>query len=162
MGMIWTANRLSEAQARELLIDPEAYFSFIEEDHSEHAIDLDKAWQGIHWLLTGSAGPTDTAESLAIYGWEAGELLEIDAGYGQPALLWPDRVQDVNAALQRLTDQELQQRFNPEQMSNSPLYPDLWDEEDIFETYLLPYAQQLRKFYAAAARNRQAVVMAIT
>src|SRR3569832_1383456 len=96
MGMIWVGYRRDAAVARQLLEDPEQFGELLESDDEETSVDLDKAWHGIHWLLTGSADPTAETLSDAILG---GEGIGEDLGYGPGRLLAAARVGAVAEAL---------------------------------------------------------------
>jgi hypothetical protein len=69
------------------------------------SIDLDKAWHGIHYLLTGTAEGGDGPEALAILG---GEEFGPDVGYGPARFLLPGDVKAVSDALARLTERDCQ------------------------------------------------------
>ncbi len=73
--------------AADLAADPDLFEVLLDDDPSDEFLDLDKAWHGLHWLLTGTADDTDTPAGQAILGGtEIGE----DKGYGPSRLLRPD------------------------------------------------------------------------
>src|ERR1700761_9537434 len=76
---------------------------------SERSIDLDKAWHGIHWLLTGDSWGGEAPLALAIVG---GEDIGPDLGYGPARVVTPEQAQAVAAALSDLTDEELARRYD--------------------------------------------------
>ena len=53
MSMISILVFASDEEIRQLLDQPDSIYEFIEQERT--STDLDKAWHGIHWLLTGSA-----------------------------------------------------------------------------------------------------------
>lgn len=158
MGMVWVAHRRPYDEAAALVASPESVESLLESDDDGTSVDLDKAWHGLHWLLTGSADPTDDVASEAILGGDpAGE----DLGYGPARLLAPERVQLVAAALQGMGRDALRQRVDLNAMAGAGLYPDIWDEDDVFDAYLAPAYERLRSFYVDASRTGQAVIQII-
>lgn len=158
MGMIWVAYRRSAGEAAELVESTDSIELLLESDDDETSVDLDKTWHGIHWLLTGSHDPTDDVTSEVIFG---GQPVGEDRGYGPARLLDPERVRAVASILRALPADELRQRVDLEAMSAADLYPDIWDEADVFDEYLAPAYDELRAFYADAAHEGQAVIQTI-
>src|SRR5215469_5970475 len=90
-------------------------------------VDLDKAWHGIHYLLTGSIEPNGTLASKVIMG---GEAIGPDQGYGPAQLLQPDEVKEIAQLLDRTTPDTLRQRFKPKEMTRAGVYPAIIWERD--------------------------------
>lgn len=151
---------LSAGRAEEVAADPGRLEELVEEDTpGEEFLDLDKAWHGLHWLLTGSVDDTSTPAGQAVLGGtEIGE----DWGYGPPRLLRPDDVRRVAEALDAVTADDLRARFDAGAMTAADVYPFIWDEEDVFEEYLAPSFDLLRDFYARAASRGDAVLAVLT
>ncbi len=160
MGMVFEARMLSAARAEEVAVDPDLLEGLVQEDTvDEHFLDLDKAWHGVHWLLTGTVDNASTPAGMAIMGGaEIGE----DWGYGPPRLLRPGDVRRVADALVELDDDDLRRRFDAGAMTRAEVYPLIWDEEDVFVEYLAPSFAMLRDFYALAASRGDAVLALIT
>ncbi len=96
--MVWVGFRRDDETARETLENPEAWDDHLFEgdDDDEKCVDMDKAWHGLHRLLTGSAYATSDVASQAIFG---GEPVGEDLGYGPPRLL---SAVDVRSVAERL------------------------------------------------------------
>jgi hypothetical protein len=156
MGMIFEARRLAAGQADALVADPAAVAAALEDDGD--VLDLDKAWHGIHFLLTGSAWEISPGAGEAVLG---GEPVGEDNGYGPPRLLRADRVRAVAAALREVSAETLGARFIPDAALAAEIYPQVWDEED-FAGYLLPNFLSLRDFYLAAADRNADVLLLIS
>jgi len=156
MGMVWVAYRRQESEAREILEDEERLDELLESE--EASADLDKAWHAIHWLLTSGETTTDESLSDAVMG---GEEIGDDRGYGVPRLLSPERVQAVARSLAGIDGASLESRMDPQAMEAAEVYPSIWDEADVFDSYLGPLYEDLREFYAAAAAADEAVIHAI-
>jgi hypothetical protein len=122
------------------------------------SIDLDKAWHGIHYLLTGTAEGGDGPEALAILG---GEEFGPDVGYGPARFLLPGDVKAVSDALARLTPENLAERFNPQDMSEKDIYLSPMWERDGAEAldYALEHYQKLPVLYRDAAQRGDAVIL---
>ncbi|MBL0211971.1 MAG: YfbM family protein [Holophagaceae bacterium] len=123
-------------------------------------LDLDKAWHGIHFLLTGSSRETTGLSSSVILG---GEKIGKDIGYGSAAYHSPETVKQIAKLLKSIPLSELSKRFNPIKMDKEQVYPDIWKEEgDQALAYLLEYYKELVAFYSKAAKSGKAVLFAVT
>ena len=122
--------------------------------------DLDKAWHGIHYLLTGTAYEGEGPVSYLLAGGQ--EVGDIDVGYGPVRALTPSEVQDFRRAIAGLSVEDLRARFNPEEMMELGIYPDIWDRdpaEDDTLAYCLEYFKTLRDFVDAAASKNQGLLI---
>lgn len=120
-------------------------------------IDVDKAWQAIHFLLVGDPWKGDGPLALAVLnGPEIGD----DAGYGPATYLTPEEVRDVAAALEPITPEQLGQRFDPTAMMAQQIYPEIWDEDDEEELieYITEGYQEVRSYYLDAAAKGNAML----
>lgn len=143
---------------RHLVADPEQIEELLESDDDLTTVDLDKAWHGVHWLLTGSAEPTTATASLAILG---GEPFGEDLGYGPARILSPESSRDVGQLLASLDFAALRDRVDPDAMDAAGVYPAIWTESDIFDSYLLPALHNLRDFYGAASSSGEYVIQTL-
>lgn len=137
-----------------LLDDPDSIVEFVEEAVEEGArpnIDLDKAWHGIHYLLTGTAwGGTEPLHYIVTGGQQIGE---VDVGYGPARAFTSEQARAFASAIAAVTPDELASRFNPHAMAELEIYPDIWGRdpaEDDTLTYLLDYFEALKEFVELA------------
>ena len=167
MGMIFSGRRLSAAELQAVRTDPTVAGALLFDDRyadsdsnrDPERVDLDKAWHGIHYLLTGTVWEIGDGLGAAILG---GEPLEERGGY-PPRLLDPETVRTVAQALAAVDVDMLRARYDPAAMTAAAIYPDIWDEGDeAFDTYLAPHFLALRRFYQAAAADGQAALIVIT
>jgi Domain of unknown function (DUF1877) len=124
------------------------------------SVHLEKAWHGLHYLLTGSAGEGGLPLGFLLEGGrEVGE----DLGYGSPRLFEPDEVQHLNAVLAPITDDELWSRFDPDAMEAEGVYPGIWDEEeaDLREEYVT-YFLELKQVVAQASIGGMGLVVILS
>ena len=125
--------------------------------------DLDKAWHGLHYLLTGSAwGGDPPLNFLAAGGREVGDL---EVGYGPARVFSAAETRAVRDALARLTDEDLRARFDADAMTAAEIYPDvIWKRvppEDDPLGYLLEHSVTLRAFLEDAVAARVGFVVAL-
>lgn len=120
-------------------------------------LDIDKAWHGIHFLLTASEWEGEPPWSWVILG---GTAIGPDVGYGPARYLSPDQVNEVAQALASLSRNELAERFDPVAMDNAGIYPEIWERDgpDGLE-YLLSYYDEVVKYYQEAAGRKQAMLL---
>ena len=132
--------------------------------HTGEMIGLDKAWHGLHFLLTGTA---DGGREPACFLLSGGETLgdEDDDGF-QAHLLDAEQVRWFAEHLALLDSAELTRRFDPDRMTRLRIYPDvIWkrpEEEDQPRGYLLAAFTELREFVESAAAEGDAVVVCIS
>jgi hypothetical protein len=127
-------------------------------DGPPYYVDVDKAWHGIHFMLTGK--PEGGAEplSLAVLG---GEEVGDDMGYGPARFLTPEQVRRVAAALEKLSIDEFASRYAPKEMEAAKVYPEvIWlrDEQEALNYVLEKYQQMIAFYQDAAARGDGAIL----
>jgi len=142
-----------------LLEDPEKVVGLLYPDDDEdppNSMDVDKAWHGLHYLLTGEAEGGEEPLSLAILeGTEIGPELD----FGPARYLTGEEVKAVAHALAALTPEALAQRYNPRDMQEKQIYPEIWQDDDPESVdYLLHFFPDLQQFYADAAARGDAVI----
>ncbi|MFE6510660.1 YfbM family protein [Nocardioides sp. NPDC057767] len=161
MGMIWIALAVDETTAEGIKTDPERLWDLEErlaDDNDPRLVDVDKAWHGIHWLLTGSVWEGEPPLGDAIFG---GDEFGEDNGYGRPRHLCADRTVKVHAALSALSEAELTSRYDGAAMNAAELYPvGIWEEDG--QAYTFEHLAELRAFYAHAASNGLSVIQQLT
>ncbi|MEU5908782.1 YfbM family protein [Micromonospora sp. NPDC047467] len=156
--MIFNARRLSAEELAAVLADPEKVGTLFQGGPDE--LDLDKAWHGLHYLLTGDTYEIRGDVGPAILG---GDPIGPDLGMGPARLLTSDVVRAVAAALGTLDEATLRDRYDPAALSDAEIYPHIWDDgDDEFDNYLLPHFTALRDFYRTAAERGEAVLLAVT
>jgi hypothetical protein len=124
------------------------------------SVHLEKAWHGLHFLLTGSAA--ECGEPLGFL-LEGGQEVGEDDGYGAPRLFQPGDVEQINAALAQISDDELWGRFDPELMEAESIYPGIWDEEEeeLRDEYLT-YFHELKKVVAQAGKEGMGLLVTLS
>jgi len=125
--------------------------------------DLDKAWHGIHYLLTGTSWKGTPPLNLLVSGGRA--VGDIDVGYGPARVLTAVDTRKACEALRALTDEDLRARFNPTDMLAKEIYPEIWDrspEEDDTLGYLIEHVQTLRRFLDQAVAQKLGLVVYVS
>jgi hypothetical protein len=173
MGMYSQLHQLSPDYAQKLLQNPDEVHYYVDKADSGRLpkeaqgedLNLDKAWHGLHYLLTGTAWQgAEPACYLLAGGTQIGYEQEHDVcGYGPARILTPAQVANFEASVVELTLAEIRRRYNPEEMTRLEIYPEIWSRKDDeaqsnFE-FLAEAAQELQGFLQRAASNGKAVII---
>ncbi|MGE0128111.1 MAG: YfbM family protein [Blastocatellales bacterium] len=162
MSMICNLVEVDEDQLDDLLDDPEGILDLLDELAEEEAeeTDLDKAWHGIHFLLTGSAWEGKEPLCYLVKGGK--EVGDDEFGYGPARILRPEQVANWANALSTISADHLRKRFDPEVMAKAKIYPEIWrgdsEEGDPLE-YLLDYYGELRSFVEEAKNANKGIII---
>lgn len=159
MAMTWAARALTPEEHEAVRADPRSAAALVEDEPPDgrRSVDLDTAWHGIHWLLTGTAFEADTPHGQAIFG---GEPIGADLGHGPAHLMEASTVRRIAAALESIRAADLADRVDFAAMTEADIYPGFWGERDIVE-WLRPRYKALRRFYRRAAKRGMPVLTAI-
>lgn len=120
MGMVLCLRRILDEEAfRAAASDLDDLLQFLESAEEDDYVDFDKAWQALHFILTGSPYEGDPPLNFLL---QAGEETGEDIGYGPARFASPDEVRDFRNAFAKLTDAELRRRYDPERMVAADVY----------------------------------------
>jgi hypothetical protein len=159
--MIGNFLAVSPEQLDRLIADPESVPDFVSSQGEATApagpLDIDKAWHGLHFLLTGSPWEGDPPWSWVILG---GTPIGPDVGYGPARYLTPTQVQEVARVLAGLSRGELAKRYDPKAMEKAEIYPEIWerDGQEGLE-YLLASYEDVVKYYQDASARKMAMFL---
>jgi hypothetical protein len=123
-------------------------------------LDIDKSWQGIHFLLTGRAFEGDPPLNFILGGGEW--LGDVDVGYGPARALRSGEVRAIADALNGVRPDSLRERFDPKTMMDEGVYPEIWDRdpaEDDTLGYLLEYFDDLQAFIRRRAERGEGMLV---
>jgi hypothetical protein len=127
---------------------------------SHNKLSLEKEWHGVHYLLCGSAEPDGSVLGEAVLGGtDLGDDEEGFSGYSPARLLTPEKVTQINGALNRPgLEAEASSRFDASAMNKMGIYPG-FRASDL--EGLLHGLRRLRSFYAESAAAGRAIVTCI-
>jgi hypothetical protein len=161
MSMVCCLREISDSDIQSLLKDPEQILELLEDDEDE--IDLDKAWHGIHFLMTGAAW--EGAEPLCYLVSGGHAVGDVDVGYGPARALTSKQVASFDTALSGITADELGKRFDPQAMAKAEIYPEIWgrhSEEEDNLAYLLDYFDEMKIFVAKTREQGKGMLVYLT
>jgi len=117
--------------------------------------ELDKAWHGVHYVLSGTVEPGESLLSRAVLGGT--EVGEDFSGYGEARFFTAAQVGELAAALGAPgVEQEATARYDPGRMNALQIYPFGWGPGA--RDWILESFRSLRDFYTAGAAEGHAVV----
>jgi Domain of unknown function (DUF1877) len=124
--------------------------------------DLDKAWHGLHYLLTQSAnGGTPPLDFLTAGGTEiAGQ----EVGYGPARAFRATEVKSISEALERVSAEDLRGRYDAAAMMRADVYPGIWDRhppDDDPLGYLMENLDTLRGALRTLVNRKSGLVVTL-
>ena len=159
MGMVGNLLRVSKEDLEPILrqpaLAPEFLFEGFHRAADSQHLCLDKAWNLVHFALTGEGLDSKHPLGAAILG--GAQIGDVDVGYGPAQYLATDEVKAIATALNQVDIDALHRTFSPKDANELGVYPSDIVAED-WEA-IAPYLRQLQQFYVAAAERGQFVVL---
>lgn len=130
---------------------------FPDAEDTDRGIDLDVAWDAIHFLLTGRRDGGSPPMANAIKG---GHPIGPDLGMGPARYLAPEEVKAVADALAQVTKDILRRQFNPVAMKKAKVYnAEAWSRGDEAFEELFGHFEFLQRYYRNAAERGDAILI---
>lgn len=120
-------------------------------DNRLENIDIDKAWHGIHFLLTGTNEVTKSAASSLLNG----EKIYKNDDF---LILTSSQVLEFNSHIENITPDILSRNYDPEKMDKLNVYPSNYSSGERLE-YLLSYYLILKDFVNRTAKTNLALLL---
>lgn len=122
--------------------------------------EMDKLWDGLHYLLTGNSASQpieDHPLSEAIVGVHVLDAEEFVSVIGS------DELSRILEALHSVNRTVLQQHFNPADFRSKQIYPDIWADDEAEErfTELITELNQLTHFYEQSLAQGHDILISI-
>jgi hypothetical protein len=160
MSMIGNYLKLSNEQLEAIINEPARAeeFAYPEDgDYPAGALDIDKSWHLIHFLLNGETWGGEGPLSNVVLGGH--ELPDTDAGYGPFRYLEPVEVRSTSEALASVSSEALWARFDAQQVQAAEIYPTSWSGDYGDREYISQNFETLRRFFSEAAASGKAMLM---
>ncbi|MEZ6120001.1 MAG: YfbM family protein [Pirellulaceae bacterium] len=153
--MIGNFLQVTPQQLNELIAAPESIEDLLYRDGDDDSgIDIDKAWHGIHFMLTGQQYEGTPPFSDVIF---ATKTVGDDVGYGPARYLTAAEVAAVADALSSLPSDEFGKRYDAAALTANDIYPQIWSGDEDLD-YLLSWYDTLRDYYLDAAAKGNAML----
>lgn len=130
---------------------------------SENELWLDKAWHGIHFLLTGSAWEGKEPLNFLVVAGEA--IKGTDNGYGEDRAFTSEQVKNIDKELQGISKEEFESRFDSAKMMEEDIYPTIWDrpkEEDDTLGYISEYFVEMKQYINRIAEQNMGMIVVLS
>lgn len=166
MGMRACYQMADGAKIRELKgKDPEELFEEIEElqETDDYVLDIDKLWDGLHFLLTGITASEPIADNPLSEAIVGVEMFSDDADADFIAYILPERVDAVLNALKSFEIEKAIANFDPKDFARNGIYPNVWlrDDKEDLKQELTECFNALKDFYENAAQQKKGVIVSI-
>lgn len=135
----------------------------IQEEEEAEVYDMDKLWDGLHFVMTGvsAVSPVENSPlSEAVIG--TASFPEDEAGVFI-AYIYPERVKEISAAMNEFNIDKALEGFIPHVLAENDIYPEIWDDEETDELReeLAESFHGLKEFYAVVADAGKGVIVSI-
>lgn len=135
----------------------------LEEEGEVEVCELDKLWDGLHFLMTG-ASATAPPENCLLSEAVVGTTVFSDDESGLfISYVTEERVQEVAASMNGFDIEKALAGFLPHRFSENDIYPDIWDNEDAdgLREELSEAFHDLKEFYAKMEQENKGVIVSI-
>lgn len=160
MSMIGYLLRVPQSELDEYLNDSSLLAAKIANDEfdADQIVEIDKAWDGIIYLLTGAGVATSEGPLLKVLF--SGQLIdpEQDLGYGPAHYNTPSQVAGLNTEISKISAEDLLPKFNAAEMNKLEVYPAIWDDDEDTFTYLADNFESVKAIYYEAAERGEAII----
>ncbi len=166
MGMIGNYLRVSKEELQSYLADSSLLEVRVYDEENlsdENLIDVDKTWEGLFFVLTGQSLETaEKADTPLLWTLSPLQIIDpdLDMGYGPATYSTVEQTKEVSTAINRISIEEVKNRFNGEVMMEMGIYPNSWVDNESLE-FLIENFILLKDFYNRAAAEGQAVIIFI-
>lgn len=145
MGSVLSFTRVTPEELDRAFADPEWAAEHVVDDEDRAGCCLDRAWAGLQFLLDAAEVRVDLYEDGAAIDDEC-TLLGWD----------DDLVAGAAHALSATPFEVLARHFDPGRMSETRVYPGLWDDDDLGR--LERHHAELVEFFVTTAASGDAVI----
>lgn len=125
--------------------------------------DLDKAWDGIHFLLSRAV---DASSPLATFCTSGGtEIPGQEVGYCPARAYRASEINVLAAELEVLSDEVLSAHYDPTAMMDADVYPQIWDRSEPTDdplAYLVEYLGVLRSALRTLATRHSGLIVTLS
>jgi hypothetical protein len=164
MSMIGNFRMSSDSEIRSLLAAPETIEALLYPESGGQAkgareMDVDKAWQAIHFLLCGDPWGGKPPLNFIVSGGQP--VGDVDVGYGPARVFMSAEVREIARALEPITADQLRAKYDSKTFFANQIYPEIWNEpiEECFDSYVLSYFNDLKTFVLQAREENKALIV---
>lgn len=143
----------------------EDLFDVIEtlEEQNIKMYDMDKLWDGLHFVLTGVSAAEPIENNLLSEAIVGTNKFSDDEMSDYIAYSYPERVSKILSALDEYDINEALSDFSPRKLAAKGIYPTIWVEEDkdALKKELMEEFNGLKEFYRNICSEHKGVIVSI-
>lgn len=139
-------------------------FETIEELEEECEVyDMDKLWDGVHFLLTGASATEPIANDLLSEAVVGTALFIEGEDTDYIAYIYPERVKEILSAMKDVDIDKMLEEFSPRVFAKNHIYPTIWIEKDKekLREELAENFRGLKEFYSKMVEDKKGIVVSI-
>jgi hypothetical protein len=119
--------------------------------------NIDRAWHGIHYLLTGTAWDGSPPLDFLVNG---GQFIGApDENHGPMRAFTGAETKAILDIFSTFSTYEMRKRYNPRDMAAKEIYPDIWSHEEESLSYLIENVERLRGFLRQAVEAQTGILI---
>ncbi len=119
--------------------------------------NIDRAWHGIHYLLTGTAWDGDAPLDFLVNG---GRMVgAVDESHGPMRAFTAAETKAILDTFSTFSTYEMRKRYNPRDMAAKEIYPDIWSHEEESLSFLIDNVERLRGFLRQAVEAQTGMLI---
>ena len=150
--------RVSQQELTRFLENSQSFENKIYDENNfeqDWYFDIDKAWDGIQYILTGKGIAESTKPNILSRAFFSHQILdeEQDLGFGPAQYLTAEQVAETNLEIQKIEIQDI----DGADMNLKNIYPGFWDKDEATE-FLKDSFKEFKAFYNKATQNNEAIL----
>ena len=135
----------------------------LEEAGSVKVYDMDKMWDGLHFVLTGVSAVAPIENHLLSEAVVGTAMFSGDESADFISYIYPKRVREISDALNKFDIDHALSDFSPRNLAQNGIYPDIWDEDDkdFLKDELLTTFNELKRFFSDMSNDHKGIIVSI-
>ena len=123
-------------------------------------LDIDKTWQIIRYVLTGTAMGCNgnILDNITPYDWN-NVINDEDMGMGPAMYINNITVKEISNKLEKFTKENFKENISIEDMVEKQIYP-IYEDDDVQEIfeYSYPYFLELKDYFARTSNENKYII----
>ena len=133
------------------------------EEQNIKMYDMDKLWDGLHFILTGVSASEPVENNLLSEAIVGTAMFSDDEMSDFITYIYPERVSEISLALNEFDINNALSDFSPRKLASNGIYPSIWVEEDKdgLKNELKEEFNGLKDFYKSMSYEHKGVIVSI-
>ena len=125
--------------------------------------DMDKMWDGLHFILTGISACTPIENNLLSEAIAGTTTFSGDPDSDYIAYIYPERLIQILEKLDQFDINDALTDFSPRNLARNQIYPTIWYEEnkEDLKKELISEFDALKNFYREMTETQKGVIVSI-